>query len=681
MSKKKIIGVIIILLICLVAGLGSYYYFGNQDEKSTLTIAEKKWIDKNKNSVIDIGIVNDIPVFNLEGVGVVFDFLKDIETDTKLEFNRIPYEYDKKSKTDYSFKFKSKLEDNDILIYEDNYAIVSKSSEFVKSLDKISKITLGVTKEDKENINFYLYDNKNINYKTFDTTKELFDELNAKNSSINAIAIPKTLNINNIITNKLNINYDISDYKLNLVLTLGKERKLNNIIKKYLNKWQKEKYQKSFNKHFQDNYFKSSNVSEDSVAEFRRKQYTYGFISYAPFTTPNSSKLVGISSEYLERFAKLSDIEIKYKSYKSLYDLIKDFNANKIDFFLNVASDNKYTTDIIETRSISDGNIVIAANEKNSIVVNSLSSLKDKEVLTVAGSKIATYLKGYGVKTIEVNNFEDIIKESNNNSIIAIDAKAFELYKYNDLKNFKVFYNFSLDSNYDYIISNIKENRIFANFFNFYISFENGKKLENNVTHDMYTKNIKTNLVKYLGITLACIIILILLMATIIKKPFKRKSKSGVSKENKLKYIDMLTSLKNRNFLNDSIEKWDTSEIYPQSIIIVNLNNIAYINDNYGHEEGDSVIVQAANVLITTQIENSEIMRTNGDEFLIYMVEHDEKEVVTYIRKLSRDFKELTHGFGAAIGYSMITDGLKTVDDAINEATLDMKSNKEEINN
>ena len=149
--------------------------------------------------------------------------------------------------------------------------------------------------------------------------------------------------------------------------------------------------------------------------------------------------------------------------------------------------------------------------------------------------------------------------------------------------------------------------------------------------------------------------------------------------ENKIKYIDMLTSLKNRNYLNSAIEKWDESEIYPQTIMIVDLNNIAYINDNYGHEEGDNVIKQAANILITTQVENSEIMRTNGNEFLIYMVNYDEKQVITYIRKLTKEFKELSHGFGAAIGYSMITDGLKTIDDAINEATLDMKSNKEEI--
>ena len=40
--------------------------------------------------------------------------------------------------------------------------------------------------------------------------------------------------------------------------------------------------------------------------------------------------------------------------------------------------------------------------------------------------------------------------------------------------------------------------------------------------------------------------------------------------------------------------------------------------------------------------------------------------------------RTLPHEFGAAIGYSMIKDEIKTVDDAINEATLEMITNKEE---
>ena len=142
----------------------------------------------------------------------------------------------------------------------------------------------------------------------------------------------------------------------------------------------------------------------------------------------------------------------------------------------------------------------------------------------------------------------------------------------------------------------------------------------------------------------------------------------------------MLTSLKNRNYLNDNIDTWDASKVYPQTIIIIDLNNIAYINDNYGHNAGDEEIKEAANVLIKNQVINSDIMRTNGNEFLIYLVGYKDRQIELYIKKLNKELKELSHGFGAAIGYSMITDDIKTIDDAINEATIDMRRIKEESN-
>lgn len=681
MTKKQVIITSITLIVILILGWVFYYFFLNQDEKSTLTIVEKKWIEKNKNNIVDIGIINNIPIFNYDGEGVFFEFIKKIEKDTGLEFNEISYDLGSTETPEYAFKIKEKVDDNDISIYEDNYAVVSKNKVVYNDLEDIPAMTIGVTKNNLENINFYLYDNKNIQYKVFDNETSLFNEINSNNSSVQAIVVPKTIYLNYINKNKLNINYNITDAKLNFVLSLGNEKKLNTIIRKYYKKWYKDEYKEQYNKYFLSNYFNFNNIYEDKVSKFRSKQYNYGFISYAPFSTSVDGKLVGISNEYMSQFASLANIEIKYKEYKSLHDLIKDFNENKIDLFFNTSSQNKFDMDVYNTISAVDENISIVTHENNDIIIKSLSSLKDKEVYVIAGSQAVSHLKGYGIVTREVNNFDNILDKLNEDSIIAIDTKAFDIYRHNKLDKFKIAYSFSLKNNYSYAIRDIKDNEVFSKFFNFYISFVDGKKIENNVTYDMYVPKVKNHLLQYLlGFVIGCGVV-VAGITIIVKKPFKKNRKSIISKENKIKYIDMLTSLKNRNYLNSAIEKWDESEIYPQTIMIIDLNNIAYINDNYGHEEGDNVIKQAANILITTQVENSEIMRTNGNEFLVYMVNYDEKQVITYIRKLTKEFKELSHGFGAAIGYSMITDGLKTIDDAINEATLDMKSNKEEINN
>ncbi|HBA37225.1 MAG TPA: hypothetical protein DCY94_00750, partial [Firmicutes bacterium] len=92
--------------------------------------------------------------------------------------------------------------------------------------------------------------------------------------------------------------------------------------------------------------------------------------------------------------------------------------------------------------------------------------------------------------------------------------------------------------------------------------------------------------------------------------------------------------------------------------------------------EGDKQIQAAANVLIKTQLDNSEIMRTDGNEFTIYLVGYSEKQIVSYIKKLNKEFKNLPHDKHAAIGFSMIDDDLKLLSDAINEATEKMKENK-----
>ncbi len=158
----------------------------------------------------------------------------------------------------------------------------------------------------------------------------------------------------------------------------------------------------------------------------------------------------------------------------------------------------------------------------------------------------------------------------------------------------------------------------------------------------------------------------------------KKKKKKIVKIADRHKYTDMLTSLKNRNYLNVKMPEWEDCDVFPQAIVMVDLNNVKYINDNYGHEEGDQLIIKAAGILVNTQLENSEIIRTDGNEFLIYLVGYNDRQLNTYTKKLSKELKKLPHEFGAAVGYSMITDEIKTLDDAINEATLEMITNKEE---
>ena len=130
-----------------------------------------------------------------------------------------------------------------------------------------------------------------------------------------------------------------------------------------------------------------------------------------------------------------------------------------------------------------------------------------------------------------------------------------------------------------------------------------------------YAPNIAYQNVNIVYILIIIIIILLTYLVLdfsnhvkVMLKRIKKNKKIHLTKEEKIKYIDQLTSLKNRAYLNSRIESWDESEVYPQGIIIIDLNNVSYINDNYGREEGDKVITEAANILIQHQLQNSEII-------------------------------------------------------------------------
>ena len=63
------------------------------------------------------------------------------------------------------------------------------------------------------------------------------------------------------------------------------------------------------------------------------------------------------------------------------------------------------------------------------------------------------------------------------------------------------------------------------------------------------------------------------------------------------------------------------------------------------------------------------------------MVGYEEKKVVEYTKKLVKDMKDIPDSLGIEIGYSMILDEVKTVDDAINEAITMMTKTKEKKRN
>lgn len=681
-KKSTIIVSVLILLGIAVFGIG-YYILNRPDQDTTLTIVENKWIESNKNKLIDLSVINQVPILNYNGSGLVFEFLDSLEKDTGLEFNKVSISPFDTPKTEYAIMATTDAQKDDLLLYQDNYALVTRDTVKYNRLEDVKDLTVGVLNENLEMVNTYLR-GSTVTFKTYQKVEDLIGALNKEkgsNDAVDAIVLPKTTYLEEIVSNDFTIAYNISEYQISYVFRLGKTERLNTILKKYYQKWFNENYEDTYQTYLASTYFDFKQVDDKEKVKFKSKRYVYGFVENAPYDIMVGSKLRGYNSSFLKLLSNLADIEISFQKYDSIAEMLKDFNANKIDIMLDSYESTTYDMDVFHTVSPYQEQFAVLSHNSKDYTIRSISSLQGKKVMAIKNSMIAFYLKANHIEVIEFNNIDELMKKVNKDSIVVIDYENYKYYKNTILKNFKVDYQENLSFEYSFIIRDIKDNKLFADLFNFYLSFANETSILNNSLYELLgaVKNpIETGQLLILVGTISMGIVIVFIYGKVSKRG---KNKKKISKEDKLRYIDALTSLKNRAYLNANIEKWDESEVYPQAIIIVDLNNIAYINDNYGHQEGDNVIKEAANILIRGQIENSDIIRTNGNEFLIYLVGYDEKQVVAYNRKLNKELKELSHGFGAASGYSMITDAIKTIDDAVNEATLDMRNNKEELNN
>ena len=676
MNKK--IGIIATIVILVLGSIGIVRFFTKEDQKTTLTVSEKRWIENNKNNIIDFAALNNIPIVSDNGNGLFFDFLDSLESDTELEFNKLSYESKNDTQAKYLLEKKTDVKNSDLTLYQDNYVLITKENNYYADITEIKDLNVGTLNNDLKTIENYLTGSVNLTYRGYNSNDELLTALN--NNEVNAIVLPKLDYLENILTSDdMYIAYNITEYKINYVITLGDNERLNKILTKYFNKWKQEQLETSFNKYLASTYFTYKEISEKNQTEFRSRRYIYGFVANPPYDITVNGSLKGFNRTLVNNFASAAGIEIDYKQYSSTQNMLNDFENGKIDLILENFSNNLKGT--YKTVPVYDSKIAIITDKNTDLIVNNVTSLNGKTVLAIKNSKISKYLKSNDIDTKEYDNIKDLINNIKSTDIAAIDEYTYDYYVRTDLKNYKNLHTLDIEDNYGFVSKDNNDNKNLNEFFNFYLSFINTKENINNSYKELLLSN---NNSKNLQLILSCIVIVLLAIAAIITKIVfgkKKRINYKFSKTDKLRYVDTLTSLKNRNYLNDNMATWDNSEAYPQSIIIIDLNNIAYINDNFGHAEGDKVIVEAASILINHQLKDSEIVRTNGNEFLIFIIGHDEKSVVTYIRKLNKEFKELSHGFGAAIGYSMINDEIKTIDDAINEATLDMRNNKEEVKN
>jgi diguanylate cyclase (GGDEF)-like protein len=81
---------------------------------------------------------------------------------------------------------------------------------------------------------------------------------------------------------------------------------------------------------------------------------------------------------------------------------------------------------------------------------------------------------------------------------------------------------------------------------------------------------------------------------------------------------DELTSLLNRRGALQEVQRWLVQEGAAHSLMLIDIDDFKYINDNYGHATGDRVLIGVADVIRQSVRDSDIVARLGGDEFLIF---------------------------------------------------------------
>ncbi len=130
-----------------------------------------------------------------------------------------------------------------------------------------------------------------------------------------------------------------------------------------------------------------------------------------------------------------------------------------------------------------------------------------------------------------------------------------------------------------------------------------------------------------------------------------------------LSYHDQLTKLYNRWFFNEESKRLNVKRNLPITVVMGDVNGLKLINDSFGHEYGDELLVKAADAIMKGCREDDIVARLGGDEFALLLPKTDEYQaeaVVKRINKLAKSEKlgsiDISISFGWETKYDINTD-------------------------
>lgn len=183
---------------------------------------------------------------------------------------------------------------------------------------------------------------------------------------------------------------------------------------------------------------------------------------------------------------------------------------------------------------------------------------------------------------------------------------------------------------------------------------------------------------RFSSIGLACFV-LVLGYSAIRQEARARKDRIEEMVFKRLAYTDILTGLKNRTAFEEEMERLRREEAQHDPIIMMaDMNDLKWINDNLGHKVGDQALIVTAELLKKHFGGEGACYRIGGDEFCVLTERCTDRQFTEAVAAFIDDVsvQEIGRGRKLSIACGFVRRGGREIDQALVEADARMYQKK-----
>lgn len=108
--------------------------------------------------------------------------------------------------------------------------------------------------------------------------------------------------------------------------------------------------------------------------------------------------------------------------------------------------------------------------------------------------------------------------------------------------------------------------------------------------------------------------------------------------------VDQLTGLKNRRgfyeYYAERIENTESTK--PVGVVICDIDYFKLVNDTYGHNAGDAVLIHVADILQSSLDSGDEVVRWGGEEFVFLLENKDLEDTAAFAERVRKQIEAST---------------------------------------